>query len=327
MKRILITGAAGFVGYHLAWRLSANSANELTLVDNFVRGREDAEFGKLLERPNVASVRADLANPAAFEQLGDGFDHVYHLAAIIGVSNVMERPYDVVRVNGLSTLNLLDWFRKGGGRKVLFSSTSEAYAWTQHFHPLPIPTPEDVPVALTDLRNPRSSYAGSKIFGELAVTHACISVGKPFVILRYHNVYGPRMGFEHVIPQLLQRALQGQNPLVVYSADHKRAFCYVADAIEATIAAMENESANGETLNIGNQREEFTIGELANMILKQIDLQPPIAPQTAAHDPIVRRCPDVSRARKVIGFVAPTTLEEGLAHTIAWYRPHLTQPV
>ena len=327
MKRILITGAAGFVGYHLASKLSADPANELTLVDNFVRGREDAEFGQLLQRPNVKSVRADLTDPSALQQLGTGYDHVYHLAAIIGVSNVMERPYDVVRVNGLSTLNLLDWLRNGGGRKVLFSSTSEAYAWTQHFYPLPIPTPEDVPVALTDLRNARSSYAGSKIFGELAVTHGCVTAGKAFVILRYHNVYGPRMGFEHVIPQLLQRALQGQDPLVVYSADHRRAFCYVADAVEATIAAMESETADGQTLNVGNEREEFTIGELAKMILQQIDLQPNVVPQSAAHDPIVRRCPDMTRAGQVLGFVAPTTLQEGLARTIAWYRPHLSKSV
>lgn len=325
MKRILITGAAGFVGYHLASRLSANPTNELTLVDNFVRGREDDEFAELLRRPNVTSVRADLTNPAAFDRLGAGFDDVYHLAAIIGVSNVLERPYDVVRVNGLSTLNLLDWVRKGGGRKVLFSSTSEAYAWTQHFHPLPIPTPEDVPVALTELRNPRSSYAGSKIFGELAVTHACMTAGKPFVILRYHNVYGPRMGFEHVIPQLFQRAMQGQDPLVVYSADHYRAFCYVSDAVEATIAAMESDAANGATLNVGNQQEEFTIAALAEMILRQMGTRRAIQPQPAAHDPVVRRCPDVARATKVLGFTPSTTLEEGLAKTIHWYRPRLTQ--
>ena len=327
MKRILITGAAGFVGYHLASRLSVDATNQLTLVDNFVRGREDTDFATLLKQPNVTAVRADLTQPSAFEELGDGFDEVYHLAAIIGVSNVMERPYDVVRVNGLSVLHLLDWFRKGGGRKLLFSSTSEAYAWTQHFHPLPIPTPEDVPIALTEVRNPRSSYAGSKIFGELAVTHGCISAGKPFVILRYHNVYGPRMGFEHVIPQLFERALTGQNPLVVYSANHRRAFCYIADAVDATVAAMQTESADGETFNVGNENAEVTIGELAKMILTHVETQPEVEAQAAAHDPIVRRSPDISKARRVLGFMPATSLEEGLAKTIEWYRARLLQAV
>lgn len=323
MKRILITGAAGFVGSHLARRLSDDAGNELVLADNFVRGRQDDDLAAITARPNVRLVSADLTTPEAFAQLGAGFDHVYHLAAIIGVKNVMERPWDVVRVNGLSTLHLLEWFRNGGGAKLLFSSTSEVYAWTQQFHALPIPTPEDVPLALTDIRNARSSYAGSKVFGELAVTHGAASAGNPFVIVRYHNVYGPRMGFEHVIPELFKRALSGQSPLTVFSADHSRAFCYIDDAITATIAAMECDAANGETINIGND-EEVTIGDLAARVLKTAAVNVQLAPQSAAHDPIKRRCPDISKARRVLGYEPRVSLEAGLEKTLAWYRPHLT---
>jgi len=321
MTRILITGAAGFVGWHLAMQLSSRAGYELTLVDNFVRGRRDADLSTLLERPNVTLISADLADPHAFEQLGGGYDYVYHLAAIIGVKNVMSRPYDVVRVNALTTLHLLEWFRNGGGGKLLFSSTSEAYAWTQQFHELPIPTPEAVPLALTDLGNPRSSYAGSKVFGELAITHGCASANKDFTIVRYHNVYGPRMGFEHVIPELFERALAGQNPLVVYSANHSRAFCYVSDAIAATIAAMEKPEANGATINIGTDAE-VTIGELATNVLAVAGVTSPVDAQVAAHDPIYRRCPDISRARVLLGYAPQISLREGLDKTLAWYRPH-----
>jgi nucleoside-diphosphate-sugar epimerase len=326
MKRILITGAAGFIGFHLAEKLSAESGNELVLADNFVRGREDADFQALLKKQNVTPIRADLTESASFQLLGGDFDEVYHLAAIIGVNNVMERPYDVVRVNGLATLNLLDWLRAGGGRKVLFSSTSEAYAWTQQFYKLPIPTPEDVPLALTELPNPRSSYAGSKIFGELAVTHACSSIGKAFTIVRYHNVYGPRMGFDHVIPQLYQRVCSGESPLVVYSADHSRAFCYVGDAIDATIAAMQNSAADGQTFNVGNENE-VTIADLARRILKLTGKNTPLEPQLAIHDPIVRRCPNMSKARQLLKFTAETTLDEGLTKTLEWYQRYWSAQV
>lgn len=322
MTKVLITGAAGFVGCHLATELCQREGYELTLVDNLTRGRRDVDFGALLNRPNVRFVAADLSTPIAFEQLGNGYDHVYHLAAIIGVKNVLSRPWDVVRINALTTLHLLEWFAAGGGKKLLFSSTSEAYAWTQKFHELPIPTPEDVPLALTEIGNARSSYAGSKIFGELAVTHGCATAGQPYVIVRYHNVYGPRMGFEHVIPELYERTLAGENPLVVYSKHHSRAFCYVSDAIAATIAAMESDAANGATLNIGTDAE-VTIGELAQRILAKVKPEATIEPREAKHDPILRRCPDISRARQLLGYEPKVSLDEGLDKTFAWYRPHL----
>lgn len=322
MTKVLITGAAGFVGCHLATELSQRPGYELTLVDNLVRGRRDADFDALLSRPNVRFITADLSSPAAFEQLGTGYDHVYHLAAIIGVKNVLSRPWDVVRINALTTLHLLEWLAAGGGAKLLFSSTSEAYAWTQKFHELPIPTPETVPLALTEIGNARSSYAGSKIFGELAVTHACATAGKSFVIVRYHNVYGPRMGFEHVIPELYERVLGGEDPLVVYSTHHSRAFCYVSDAVSATIAAMESDAANGATLNIGNDTE-VTIGELAQRILSKVKPGAKIEPREAKHDPILRRCPDISHARRLLGYEPRVPLDEGLDKTFAWYRPHL----
>jgi UDP-glucose 4-epimerase/UDP-glucuronate decarboxylase len=324
-RRILITGGAGFVGYHLTSELCKEATNEIVLVDNFARGRRDAELNALLAKPNVRIVSGDLARPEVYEQLGDGYDEVYHLAAVIGVKHVLERPEAVVRVNALSTILLLDWFTAGNNGKLLFSSTSEAYAWTQKFHQLPIPTPEDVPLALTDLSNPRSSYAGSKIFGELAVTQYGQRSGKPFVIVRYHNVYGPRMGHEHVIPELYARALRGESPLVVYSTHHRRAFCYVQDAVRCTIAAMRSSAANGKTFNIGNDREETLIGDLAKKILTRANRPQTITAKDAVNDPINRRCPDVSRARNVLGFEPQVSLDQGLDLTLAWYHRELTQ--
>ena len=318
MKRVLVTGAAGFIGCHLVRRLSDNEGCQLVLLDNFSRGRRDEDLETVLRRSNVSIVTGDLTNRNAFEEIGKGFDEVYHLAAIVGVRNVRNRPYDVVRSNALTTLNLLDWFREGGGEKLLFSSTSEVYAWTQQFHTLAIPTPEQVPLSLTDLANARSSYAGSKIFGELAVAHGCVGVGKPFVVVRYHNVYGPRMGFDHVIPELFQRALQGQNPLMVYSASHSRAFCYVSDAVDATIRAMQNSNTDGTTINVGNDTEEISMRELAARVLRQAGLEVPIEERHDAGDPIVRRCPDIQAARRLLSFSPEVSLEKGLEKMFAW---------
>jgi nucleoside-diphosphate-sugar epimerase len=323
-RRILVTGGAGFIGWHLTKRLAAEKGDTVVLLDDFSRAARDEELEEVLRLPNVELVTGDVCEPTTWAGLDGRFDEVYHLAAIIGVKHVLERPHEVVRVNALSTVFLLEWLTRGGGEKILFSSTSEAYAWTQRFHELPIPTPEDVPLSLTDLADPRSSYAGSKIFGELAVTQWCRMHEKPFVIVRYHNVYGPRMGNEHVIPELFQRALAGQSPLVVYSADHRRAFCYVSDAVECTVAAMRAPAAEGATINIGNDREEVTIRELAESLLEHAAVSVALSPQDAANDPVPRRSPDLGVARRLLGYEPRVPLADGLPRTLAWYAEKLT---
>lgn len=321
-KRILITGGAGFIGFHLAKHLSTEPGAELLLMDNLVRGRRDPDLDRLLSKPNVRLLEADLTDPGALSALGQGWDEVYHLAAIIGVEPVLQRPHEVVRVNAMSTLLLLDWMAAGGGKRLLFSSTSEAYAWTQQFHPLPIPTPEGVPLALTDLANPRSSYAGSKLFGELAVTQYARIHGFPASIVRYHNVYGPRMGHEHVMPQLYRRALSGESPLTVYNAGHRRAFCHISDAVAGTLAVLR---AGSGTFNLGNDQAEVSMGDLARLILAKAGRPTDIVDAPAAHDPITRRCPDLTRARTELGYQPRVGLEEGLDDLLAWYGPQYSQ--
>jgi nucleoside-diphosphate-sugar epimerase len=321
-RRILVTGGAGFVGFHLARRLAEEDV-ELTIADDFSRGVLDDELAALAGKDGVRITTADLTDHRSWGQLGSGYDEVYHLAAMIGVRQVLERPQDVIRTNALTTLHMLDWFVAGGGNKVLFSSTSEAYAWTQQFHGLAVPTSEDVPLSLTNLRDPRSSYAGSKIYGELAVNQVCVAHDKSYCVVRYHNVYGPRMGREHVIPELFERLLAGQNPLVVYSPNHTRAFCYVSDAVEATIAVMREPRADGQTINVGNDSEEIRIAELASRLIARAGFDVGIEPREAVNDPILRRSPDLSRARELVGYQPKITLDEGLDRTLSWYEPRL----
>ncbi len=289
MPKILITGGNGFIGSHLRAFLAQDPTNQIVVVDK--------------------STGRDLCDDATYPRLGSGYDEVYHFAAVLGVENVARNPIDVLRVNAIATTKLLDWFAAGGGKRLVFASTSEVYAWTPN---IPIPTPEDVPLAMMDLSNPRSTYAGSKIFGELAVTQYCQAAMKPFTILRYHNIYGPRMGNSHVIPQLRQRIIDGQDPLIVYSPTHTRAFCYISDAVNATIAAMRTPEAIGQTINVGNDEQEISMHSLAELLLESCGIVTPIVGHDV-DDPIKRRCPDIGKARRLLGYNPAVSLRQGLA--------------
>jgi UDP-glucose 4-epimerase/UDP-glucuronate decarboxylase len=316
VSRVLITGGAGFIGLHLARRLQ-DGGDDVTLADDFSRGARDAELEAAAGRARLVAV--DVTDAASFAELDGGFDEIYHLAAVLGVRRVLEQPLRVLDVNLGGTMNLLRHLDAVGGGRLLLASTSEVYAWTRRFHELPVPTPEDVPLALTDLADPRASYAVSKIAAELAVTQWAAARGREHVIVRYHNVYGPRMGYDHAIPEILGRALDGQDPLVVYSPGHRRAFCHVADAVDATVTAMRSPAAAGATINVGNDREECTIEELARRILRAAGLERELEGAVAANDPVDRRCPDLARARDLLGYEPRVSLDGGLADTVAWY--------
>jgi nucleoside-diphosphate-sugar epimerase len=316
VSRVLVTGGAGFIGLHLARRLLANG-DDVTLADDLSRGRDDAELREVADSAEL--VHLDVTDTGTFARLRGPFDEIYHLAAVLGVKRVLEQPLRVLDVNLAGTLNLLHWLDESGGGPLVLASTSEVYAWTRSFHELPIPTPEDVPLAVTDVHDPRTAYAASKIAAEVAVTQWAAARGRAHVVLRYHNVYGPRMGYDHVIPELLQRALAGQDPLTVYSPEHRRAFCYVSDAVDATVAAMRTPAAAGATINVGNDRAECAIEKLALALLDAAGLSRAIEGQPAPNDPVDRRCPDISVARALLGYEPKVGLAEGLAATVAWY--------
>ena len=206
MARALLLGGAGFIGAHLAARL-LDDGHAVTLVDDLSRGRRDAELESLAGR-GVVFMERDLTRPDALADLPRDWDHVYLLAAVVGVRNVERDPARVLRVNGLAVLHALDWL-PGHGERLFFASTSETYAGGVMAGALPVPTPEAVPLAVPDVAAPRFAYAISKIFGEAAVLHATRARGARCVVGRFHNVYGPRMGADHVIPELALRALAG----------------------------------------------------------------------------------------------------------------------
>ncbi len=312
--KVLILGGAGFIGVHLARRLRA-SGGEVTIVDDFSRGRDDSELAAL----GVPVLHADLTAAASYESLPRGWDHVYMLAAVVGVRNVEKDPARVVRINTLALMNLLDWLRPAD--RLFFASTSEVYAGGVSRQLVPVPTPETVPVMIQDVATPRFAYAISKLLGEAAVIHTAAARGIPYVIGRFHNVYGARMGADHVIPELLLRAMRREDPFAVYGVDQSRAFCHVDDATEAMARLMATDAAVGQIVHIGNDTET-DIGDLGKLVLRVTDFHATLENRPAPPGSVARRCPDLTKLRALTGYEPTVSLEEGVRRTFEWYRAH-----
>ena len=317
MARVLVLGGAGFIGYHLAVRL-ADEGHALTLVDDLSRGRADAALAALCARPGVRFVEADLTVPGALHVLSRDWDQVYMLAAVVGVRNVERDPARVLRTNTLALQQVLDWL-PAAGETLFFSSTSEVYAGSVALGLVGVPTGEDVALTIPDAGAPRTAYALSKILGEAAVIHAGRARGLRWVIGRYHNVYGPRMGADHVIPELALRAIRREDPFRLYGARQRRAFCHVADAVDATLSLASTEAARGRVVNIGNDAEETVIEDLAELVLRRAGYRPAIERVPAPAGSPERRCPDLGRLRALTGLAPKVSLETGLAETFDWY--------
>lgn len=323
----LITGGAGFIGLHLARALAgaAHPEDRITLVDTLRRHGRDADLDAVLSDGRVRLVEADLTEPAALGALPKGVDRIYHLAAVVGVDATMQRPADVIRTNTLSTIHLVDWAVAGGlsrNGRLIFSSTSETYSFGLELEGgLPLPTPETVPLVVTDPNHPRSAYTASKILGETYVLQTARQQGLPAAVIRFHNVYGPRMGLSHVIPQVMERLHRGESPLRRFGRDQTRAFCHVDDAVRATTSLMECDGFDeAGIVHVGNATHETSIADLYEAIMEAVGRHPPLLDEEAPSKSPARRLPDTSKLETLTGFAPRVTLGEGLRQTWEWYR-------
>ncbi len=325
MKKILVTGGAGFIGYHLAKHLLEETDNFLVLVDNLQRGKRDEDFEELLTNERVKFLQADLTDPAFYKTLPIDFDQVYHLAAVNGTKLFYQIPQEVLRINTLSLVYILEWIKNLSKKpKLCFTSSSEVYAGALNsFGQLPIPTPEKVPLVIEDPYNPRSSYDATKLVGEPFVIHYAKAYGFPAVIVRPHNFYGPRAGYDHVIPELSQRILDKTEPFIIYGPEETRTFCYITDVVRAMRLLTDATATNNqpiETVHIGNS-DEITMLELAKKIFKIAGWTPDkleFKPSPAGS--VKRRLADISKIQKLVGWTPKVSLEDGLRQTFEWYK-------
>jgi nucleoside-diphosphate-sugar epimerase len=320
VSRALVTGGCGFIGSHLARRLLADGW-EVDLLDDFSRGAHDADLRALLETPGVRLVERDLREPGALDGLGP-YALVFHLAAILGVANVLERPYETLRDNTALLVSVLEWARgQATPPRLVFTSTSEVYAGTLDQGNLPVPTPEDVPIVVPPRERPRTSYMLSKLYGEAL----CLSAGVPVTIVRPHNFYGPRMGMSHVIPELLGRAHAAPEggTLEVYSVEHRRTFCYIDDAVELVLRAALSPEGEGRVLNAGAEEPEWAIGAVAELVCRAVGKRLAIVPLPATPGSPIRRAPDLTEMRALTGYTPAVGLEDGIRRTYDWYRANV----
>ena len=318
---ILITGGAGFIGLHLARKLVSNGY-KVDLVDNLARGIRDEDLETLLSQTSVSFTQLDLTDQKSTMVLGSGYHAIYHLAGIVGVKHVLNRPYEVMDTNIRMLQNVITLAKRQSSlNRLLFASTSEVYAGTLEKYGLEIPTAEESNIVVSGLNRPRTSYMLSKIVGEVMCQHC----GVPFTIFRPHNIYGPRMGMAHVIPELLRRVwdIQSPQPLEVYSVDHCRSFCYVDDAVEMLIRMLHTEACGQKTLNLGTESPEVTMRDLAQICIDLIGKNLIIKPMMATSGSPHRRAPNMSLARDLLKYESKIGLEQGIEKTLDWYREYV----
>jgi UDP-glucose 4-epimerase len=329
-KKILVTGGAGFVGYHLIKHLQNDPDVSITMIDNLWRSSMDTHLSDLLKNTHTLYKEADVSDPKTFDGLGT-FDHVYHLAAVNGTDNFYKMPAEVLRINTLSLFHVLEWMKNhNAGGKLMFTSSNEAYASNlEAFNTLPLPTPENVPLSIADTYNPRWSYGGSKLIGELAVIHYAQSYNFRAVIVRPHNFYGPRSGYGHVIPQIIERIIAETDPFPIYGAHDTRSFGYISDAVSAMVDVMNHRNTDEKvphTIHLGSM-DEIVIKDLIEKLFEIAGWHPEeLVIHASPQGSVRRRCPDTSKLRDMIGYDTKTTLEEGLRATFEWYKnnPRLT---
>ena len=314
--KVLITGGTGFIGAHLAAYL-LKEKNTVHICDNNIRGSKDVVIDDLIAK-GVTYIKCDVTNSAELFKLDKDYDIVFHLAAINGTENFYTIPYDIMRVAIMGTMNLLEYFREQKLKFVYFSS-SETYACTFKFKSDLIPTPETIDLCISDIFNPRYSYGGSKIAGELLVANFAYQYGPSldYKIIRYNNIYGPRQGFKHVIPQFIKRAYFKEDPFLIFGSKQTRAFCYVDDAIEATVKLALTDKKG--IFNIGNDGYEMFIMDLADTVVKKFDYSPKFDIREPPEGSVQRRCPDITLLRDAINFNPQYDIEAGLDKTIRWY--------
>jgi dTDP-glucose 4,6-dehydratase len=305
--RYVISGAAGFIGSHLCDRLT-DRGHEVVAIDNLITGHVE-NIEHLLGRTGFTYREADVCNPL---HVDGQVDRVFHLASLASPVDYLEHPIETLESGSTGTRNMLELARAHGAR-FLLTSTSECYG-----DPLQHPQVETYwgnvnPVGL------RSCYDESKRYAE-AITMAYYRVhGVKTNIARIFNTYGPRMALNdgRVVPAFIDQCLRGKSLTVFGSGSQTRSFCYVSDLVEGLLLLSESEERY--PVNLGNPAE-MTILDFAKEIRSRFDKEIGIEFMPLPSDDPKLRCPDISKAQRVLGWTPRVALNEGLTATIDYFR-------
>jgi len=307
LKRILVTGGAGFLGSHLCERLVAQG-HDVICLDNFFTSQK-SNVAHLLQQPNFELIRHDITLPIWLE-----VDEIYNLACPAAPGHYQYNPIKTMKTSVLGSINVLGMAKRCRA-KVLQASTSEVYG-----DPEVHPQPETYRGAVNPI-GPRACYDEGKRAAETLFMDYHRRNGVNIRIVRIFNTYGPRMHpFDgRVISNFIRQALQGEDLTIYGDGSQTRSFCYRDDMVEGIIRAMNAPDDFTGPVNLGNP-EEFTIRELAELVIELTGAPSKLSFRAALPDDPARRQPDITLARQRLGWQPTVPLREGLRRTIEWFR-------
>jgi len=319
--RVLVSGGSGFIGSHLCDALVA-AGHEVWAGDNFATGRRD-NVAHLRDQPRFHLVTSDVTQTLPDEI--PPVERIYHLASPASPNatsprSYMQLPLETAAVNTVGTQLLLERARRDGAR-FLFASTSEIYG-----DPAVHPQPEEYRGNVSTT-GPRAVYDEAKRFGETLTAAYWRKYGVDGRLIRIFNTYGERMDPEdgRAVVNFAAQALRGQ-PLTIYGdGSQTRSLCHVSDLVRGIIAVMEGDGLGGEVFNLGNP-DERTMLDLAQAVLDACGVELPFDYRPMPTDDPTRRCPNIDKARRVLGWQPTVRLEEGLQRLIAAFRQELANP-
>jgi UDP-glucose 4-epimerase len=325
MKRVLITGGAGFIGSHLAETLLQQSW-AVEVLDDLSTG-SIKNITHLKTRPGFSYVLDSVMNRALMLELIDRADVVFHLAAAVGVRLIVEEPVRTIETNIKATELMLELCARKR-KPVLLASTSEVYGKLDK----PKFSEED-DVVLGPTSRARWCYAASKIIDEFLAKAYFKEKGLPAVVVRLFNTIGPRQTGQYgmVAPRFVKQALAGE-PITVYGdGTQRRSFTWVGDVVDALIKLIQQPEAYGEVFNIGHT-DEISIYKLAELVKAMTESRSDIVfiPYEQAYESgfedMARRLPNLTKIQRIIGYRPTLTLPQMLESIIAYYRMELAQP-
>ncbi len=315
-KRVLVTGAGGFIGSHLTEELIRQGHNVRALVR--YNGRDDR--GSLADLPpdiqsSIEVDRGDLKDPGAVRKAVEGREWVLHLGALIAIPYSYHNPYDVVQTNVLGTAHILDACRASNAlERLILTSTSEVYGTAQR-----VPIDENHPL------QGQSPYAATKIAADTLGESYHRSFGLPLAILRPFNTFGPRQSARAIIPTIISQALT-RPEVKLGRLDPRRDLTYVKDTVAGFIAIAGCEAALGRVVNIG-RGEDISIGELVELIGRRLGRSITVSSDQERHRPakseVERLLAGTALAHGLWGWQPRYSLEAGLDETIEWMRTHI----
>lgn len=308
--KIVVTGGAGFVGSNLCKRL-LDEGHTVLCADNCITG-STRNIDALRTNPNFQFIQHDVTEPFDYEA-----DAIFHMASPASPIGYMEHPIETILVNTQGTHRMLEAARRLNAR-FLVSSTSEIYG-----DPLVHPQTESYWGNVNPI-GPRACYDESKRLGETLTMEFVRQYNVNARIVRIFNTYGPHSQIHdgRMIPNFITQALRNE-PLVIYGdGSRTRSICYVSDLVDGLMRAMFSENTQGEVFNLGNP-DEHTVLEYAHEIIKLCDSHSNIVFEPVRVDDPERRRPDITKARRVLGWEPKIGKEEGLRQTIAWFKTQI----